>query len=166
MQMGKSVVPLAAHGAGAASGHIGMTGRSDGPGEPLAVPQGEARAEVRATAQRPSAAKGTRRAEGHGAFVPLLLMALTLVGAFGLQAVQRFTERQALQAAYAGQQQTVDNAGKVRASLDALAADTQRLADAGNANAALLVAELSKRGITINAAASPAPAPTATSRGR
>jgi hypothetical protein len=52
----------------------------------------------------------------------------------------------------------VDNAGKLRASLDALAADTQRLADTGNANAALLVAELKKRGITINPNPSP-PAP-------
>jgi hypothetical protein len=46
----------------------------------------------------------------------------------------------------------VDNAGRLRASLDGLAADTQRLADAGNASAALLVTELRKRGVTINAA--------------
>ncbi len=50
----------------------------------------------------------------------------------------------------AAQQQTVDNAGKLRTSLDGLAADTQRLADRGNPNAALLVTELKKRGITIN----------------
>ena len=39
--------------------------------------------------------------------------------------------------------QAVDNAGKLRASLDGLA-------DRGNPNAALLVTELKKRGITIN----------------
>ena len=44
----------------------------------------------------------------------------------------------------------MDNAGKLRGLLDGLAADTQRLADRGNANAALRVTELSKRGITIN----------------
>ena len=55
--------------------------------------------------------------------------------------------------------QTVDSAAKLRASLDALASDTQRLADAGNASAALLVAELRKRGVTINAAATPAASP-------
>jgi hypothetical protein len=47
----------------------------------------------------------------------------------------------------------VDNAGKLRASLDALAVDTQRLAEAGNPSAKLLVDELRKRGITINPAA-------------
>ena len=60
------------------------------------------------------------------------------------------SERSALNTAFEGQQQTVDNAGKLRASLDGLAADTQRLADRGNANAALLVTELKERGITIN----------------
>ena len=44
----------------------------------------------------------------------------------------------------------MDNAGKLRTSLDGLAADTQRLADRGNPTAALLVTELKKRGITIN----------------
>ena len=44
------------------------------------------------------------------------------------QTQQLFIERgQALQTAYASQQPTVDNAGKLRASLDALAADTQRM---------------------------------------
>jgi len=71
------------------------------------------------------------------------------------------TEREALLTAHAGQQQTVDNAGKLRGSLDTLAADTQRLADAGNANAALLVAELRQRGITINPQANAAAAPAA-----
>jgi len=144
MQMGKSVLPLAA------------ASRTEAQFEPPAAPPGAARGEPAAPARRPPAANNAPRATGHGAFVPLLLMALTLVGAFGLQAVQLLGERRALQAAHAGQQQTVDNAGKLRASLDALAADTQRLADAGNPNAALLVAELSKRGITINPGAAPA----------
>jgi hypothetical protein len=86
----------------------------------------------------------------HGAFVPLLLLGLTLLIWLGFQCVQLLNERAALQAAHASQQQTVDSAAKLRGSLDALAADTQRLAEAGNANAAALVAELSKRGITIN----------------
>ncbi len=97
-----------------------------------------------------------------GAFVPLLLCALTLLVWFVAQSVLLLGEREALQAAYASQQQTVDNAGKLRGSLDALAADTQRMADAGNSNAALLVAELRKRGITINVqAGGAAAAPTA-----
>ncbi|MFO1291621.1 MAG: hypothetical protein U1F07_00935 [Rubrivivax sp.] len=130
MQMGKSVVPLTTHGQGGAG-------------------EDEARAGAAAAAPQP--------AQRPGAFWPLLLMALALVLAFGFQAAQLLRERQALQGAHAGQQQTVDNAGKLRASLDALAADTQRLADAGNPNAALLVNELRKRGITINPAAQSAP---------
>lgn len=93
-------------------------------------------------------------------FVPVLLGTLALLGWLGFQTQQLLNERQALQAAYLSQQQTVDNAGKLRASLDALAADTQRMADSGNPNARLLVNELRKRGITINPAASTPPAST------
>ena len=92
----------------------------------------------------------------HSAFVPLLLGGLALVLMQGWQAVLLTGERGSLQAAHASQQQTVDNAGTLRTQLDALAADTQRLADAGNPNAALLVTELKKRGITINPAANAA----------
>lgn len=90
-------------------------------------------------------------------FVPLLLGLLALVGVLTMQTVLLSLERSALQTAHDSQQQTVDNAAKLRGSLDGLAADTQRLADSGNANAGLLVAELRKRGITIN----PNPAPAA-----
>ena len=83
-------------------------------------------------------------------FVPLLLSMLALVVWLGHQAWQLVADRQSLQAAHAAQQPTVDNAAKLRTSLDALAADTQRLADAGNPNAKLLVDELKKRGVTIN----------------
>jgi hypothetical protein len=93
------------------------------------------------------------------AFVPLLLALLALLATFGWQTSALLGDRQALQAAHAGQQQTVDSAGKLRSSLDGLAADTQRLADGGNTSAALLVAELKKRGITINAGAAVAAAP-------
>jgi hypothetical protein len=88
----------------------------------------------------------------HSAFVPVLLCGLALLGWLGSQVYWLTEERQALRNGLAGQQQTVDNAGRLRASLDGLAADTQRLADAGNASAALLVTELRKRGVTINAA--------------
>ena len=94
------------------------------------------------------------------AFAPLLLGLLAVLGWLGFQTWQFYMERQALQAAFASQQQTVDSAGKLRATLDTLAADTQRLADAGNPNARTLVDELKKRGVTINAAqANTAPAP-------
>ena len=110
------------------------------------------------TAQQPAPA-----APGRSAFVPLLLGGLALLLMLGWQTVLLVGERTALQLGHAGQQQTVDNAGTLRAQLDALAADTQRLADAGNPNAALLVTELKKRGITINPAANPANNATAAS---
>lgn len=102
------------------------------------------------------------------AFVPLLLCGLALLGWLAFQGTLLWRDHQALAATHAGQQQTVDNASKLRGSLDALAADTQRMADAGNPNARLLVEELRKRGVTINPAATPAtpaaapPAATAT----
>lgn len=86
----------------------------------------------------------------HSAFVPLLLGGLALLVVLGYQTSVLVAERDALNATHTGQQQTVDNAAKLRNSLDALAADTQRLADIGNPNAGLLVAELRKRGISIN----------------
>jgi hypothetical protein len=91
-------------------------------------------------------------------FVPVLICALTLLAWFVFQSILLLNDREALQASHLSQQQTVDNAGKLRASLDALAADTQRMADAGNPNAALLVTELRKRGITITVPAAVAPA--------
>ncbi len=98
----------------------------------------------------------TRKASAHGPFVPLLLLAAASLAWMGFQSWLLLTDLQALQAAHASQQQTVDNAAKLRASLDTLAADTQGLAEAGNGNARLLVEELKKRGVTINPAAAQA----------
>ena len=84
------------------------------------------------------------QAASRSVFVPLLL------GWLGFQSWQLFSEPKALQAAYASQQHTVDGAAELRASLDTLAADTQRLADADNPNARTLVDEIKKRGVTIS----------------
>ncbi len=110
-----------------------------------APPDAQAHGERLAPGHRPAAAAPAR-----SAFVPVLLGTLALLLGLGWQCSLLVAERDGLQGAHAAQQQTVDNAGKLRGSLDALAADTQRLADAGNASAAMLVAELRKRGITIN----------------
>ena len=109
-----------------------------------------ARAQASARARTEAAQAAPR-----SAFASLLLAGLALLGWLAFQAQQQVAERQILQTAYASQQQTVDNAGKLRASLDVLAADTQRLADGGNPNARALVDELKKRGVTINSANTP-----------
>ena len=95
---------------------------------------------------------------GRAVTSPVLLFGLAVLAVLGWQTWVLASERSALNTAFEGQQQTVDNAGKLRASLDGLAADTQRLADRGNPNAALLVTELKKRGITINPQAAAATA--------
>jgi hypothetical protein len=91
-----------------------------------------------------------QRGSTHSPFVPLLLGTVALAAWFGLQTWLLAEEQTRLKAAHAAQQQTVDNATKLRQSLDGIAADTQRLADSGNTNARLLVDELRKRGVTIN----------------
>jgi hypothetical protein len=125
--------------------------------------------EALATAgQRPvaarSAASGQRALPQPGltqrsAFLPLLLCGLSVLGWQAFQTTLLLRDHQALQASHAGQQQTVDSASKLRGSLDTLAADTQRMAEAGNANARLLVEELRKRGVTISAPAAAAAVP-------
>jgi hypothetical protein len=125
------------------------------------TPTAEAEAPARAETKRPGArpqAQSTAKSN-HGTFVPTLLCAMALCGWFGFQTLQSFDDRGALLAAHASQQQTVDNAGKLRASLDALAADTQRMAETGNVNARALVEELRRRGVTINSSAAPATLP-------
>ena len=118
------------------------------------------RPSIPASTRNPSHTQMPEQAASRSAFAPLMLGGLAVLGWLGFQAWQFNVERLALQAAYASQQQTVDGSAKLRASLDTLAADTQRLADAGNPNARTLVEELKKRGVTINAAqANTAPAP-------
>ena len=87
-------------------------------------------------------------------FLPLAVLTLAVVAWFGYQTVQLVAERTAQHKAIGDQEQVVQNATKMRVQLDALAAETQRLADQGNPNAKLLVEELRKRGITINPNAS------------
>lgn len=105
-------------------------------------------AEAPPATQRAAAAAAPRRV--HNAFVPLLLGLLALLTWLGFVAWQLERERQQLQAAHAAALPTLDTATRLRQSLDRLAADTQRLADAGNGNAKVLVDELRRRGITIN----------------
>lgn len=59
-------------------------------------------------------------------------------------------EHEALKQLHANQEALVQNAVKLRAQLDGIAADTQRLTDSGNANAQVIVNELRRRGVTIN----------------
>jgi hypothetical protein len=89
----------------------------------------------------------------HGPFVPLLIFFVAALAWSAFQFYQLRLERGSLAALHANQENLVQQSQKVRAALDALASQTQRLADRGNPNAKLVVDELRKRGITINTSA-------------
>lgn len=119
----------------------------------------------------PSRAAASAHAERHGAyraaesgsvsvFVPLLIFFGAWLAWAVFQAVQLHEENKSLQSLKASQEPQVQQAQRVRQTLDVLASETKRLADAGNPNARLVIDELGKRGITVNPAASPAPPPT------
>lgn len=95
------------------------------------------------------------QASGRSAFLPVVLLGLTLLVSTGYQTVQLLRERDALVSLQAQQQQPLENSQKLRASLDAIAKQTQLLANKGNANARLIVEALNKRGVTINPDAPP-----------
>lgn len=108
------------------------------------------------------AGRGNYRAAEAGSvpvFVPLLIFFGAGLAWAVFQAVQLHEESKSLQSLKAGQEQQVQQAQRVRQTLDVLASETKRLADAGNPNARLVIEELGKRGITVNPAAPPAPAP-------
>jgi len=86
----------------------------------------------------------------YGPFAPLLLGLITLVLWFGFQTTQLLKERENITTARTNQTTTYSNAQNMRAQLDALAAETAKLAQAGNPNAALIVNALKQRGITID----------------
>jgi Na+-translocating ferredoxin:NAD+ oxidoreductase RnfD subunit len=92
----------------------------------------------------------SEREQGYNGFLPLLLGMLTLVIWFGFQTIQLLKERETLSNLKNNQTQIYGNAQKMRAQLDTLAAETAKLAAAGNANATLIVNALKQRGITID----------------
>jgi hypothetical protein len=92
-------------------------------------------------------------------FIPLLLLLSALVLWVGFQTIQLLGERSALATVRANQEAPIKQSQDLRTALDALAAETAKLADQGNPNAQLLVGELRKRGITINPNAQPAAPP-------
>jgi hypothetical protein len=108
-------------------------------------------AEGKAGSWRSSGTSGQR----YEIFLPLLLLTLALVGWFGFQTVELIRERSLLKQIHTRQEAQVQQSAKLRKALDGLAGDTARLAEAGNANARLLVDELRKRNITINPNAAP-----------
>ena len=92
-------------------------------------------------------------------FVPLLLVIVAALGWYAFQTVALIRDYRGLEGTRAAQAVPVEQAEKLRAATEALATKTQKLADAGNASAQLIIANLKQRGITINPSAKPAVAP-------
>ena len=102
-------------------------------------------------ANAPAAGPGAHSAAGRrSVFAPLALIAGAFVVWLGFQTVQLWMERQQIALAQAGLEIQEQNATKLRASLDAVATSTAKLAADGNSIARTIVEELRKRGVTIN----------------
>src|ERR1019366_6296857 len=86
----------------------------------------------------------------YGSFVPLLLGLVTLVLWFGFQTTQLLKERDTLSTLRNNQTTIYNTAQKMRTQLDAIAAETARLAQAGNPHATEIINTLKARGITID----------------
>ena len=91
------------------------------------------------------------------AFVPILLVALSVTAWFGFQTLQLLREQQQLEAAKVSLAPQELAATKLRAALDQVATATAKLAAEGNVNARLIVEQLRSRGVTINSPAASAP---------
>ena len=96
------------------------------------------------------------RAERSG-FIPIVILALAIVGWAAFQTTQLLYERDALAAARFSQERLMETSKKLREGLDTVAKQTQLLANKGNASAKLVVDELKRRGITINPETAAAP---------
>ncbi len=83
-------------------------------------------------------------------FIPLSLLAASWLLWTVFQMVMLINEGSNLKTLKANQEATVQQAVKLRAQLDSIAAKTADLAAKGNSGAKTIVDELKKRGVTIN----------------
>ena len=91
-------------------------------------------------------------------FIPLCLLAVSWLLWATFQMVMLINEGSSLRTLRANQENTVQQAIKLRAQLDSIAAKTAELAAKGNSGAKTIVDELKKRGVTINPNANTPPA--------
>lgn len=99
----------------------------------------------------------SEHARRYGVFAPLLLGLITLTLWFGFQTTHLLKERANLANMRNNQTTVYSNAQNMRTRLDAIAAETARLAQAGNPHAAQIVNALKARGINIDPAKAKAP---------
>lgn len=83
-------------------------------------------------------------------FLPVLLITMAVTAWFAFQTVQLVEERSSLAQLKDAQKDTLENAHKMRAQLNSIAAGVAQLAEQGNADAKLVVKALRDRGITLH----------------
>jgi hypothetical protein len=105
-----------------------------------------------------------RRHELPNPWLAVTLLTITMVAWFAFQTYHLVRERSVLQAAKAAQEPTIEQAQKLRAQLDVISKKTLELAQQGNTNAAFIVEELARRGVTINPSPPTGPAVSAPSK--
>ena len=111
----------------------------------------------RATTAFKSQPGDEERRPARGAFVPILLVALSVSGWSAFQTFQLLREQQQLEAAKVALAPQELAAMKLRTALDQVATATAKLAAEGNVNARLIVEQLKSRGVTISSPAASAP---------
>jgi len=114
---------------------------------------------VQATGERLDSRAGAReagQARLRSPFLPVLLMGLALLAWMVFQTVALMQERLGLQRTLVAQQPQVAQSMRLRTALSDLASDTQKLSDAGDPGAQLIVNRLRQHGITIRPDAAPA----------
>lgn len=97
-----------------------------------------------------AAAKEAGQPRLRSPFLPLLLMGVAVLGWMAFQTVTLMQDRRGLDRMLTAQQPQVVQSARLRAALSSLAGDTQKLADAGDPGAHLIVNQLKQRGITIH----------------
>ena len=104
---------------------------------------------------RENDAAKTERTERRVSSLPLILTVVSLLVWFGFQTVQLVLERSDLSQLKGNLEAAMQDAQKARAQLETLITKTAELANQGNASAKIVVEELEKKGIPIQAAAQP-----------
>ncbi len=92
-------------------------------------------------------------------FVPLLLLALSVLAMAGFQTWQLFQQQANLETLRVNQDVAVEESQRVRDQLRSLTQGTADLAAAGNPNAQRMVDELARQGVTVTGSEEPPSTP-------
>jgi hypothetical protein len=95
--------------------------------------------------------ENTRHNESFGSdlFIPMFIVALTLLFMAGFQTSQLLRQGESLRTLKSGQDSPLEDSRKVRTQFDSITTGAAQLADQGNPHAKMLLKELRKLGVTV-----------------